>query len=631
MSLLILDRVTRHFGPRSVLEGADLQVDPGEKVGLVGPNGAGKTTLVALVAGLDAPDRGRVIVRKGARVGHVPQRPEFAAGVQVREHVAGGLSELRDAIAELERVSEGMAAAGEAELERLMKEHQRLEDRIGILGGWEVDRRVETVLSGLGLGAEFWEREARTLSGGEKSRVALARELVAGHDLLLLDEPTNHLDLEGIEWIEAWLRELKGAVLIVSHDRRLLDNAVDSIVELERGTLRRYPGNYSKYVALRSERYESELRAWKEQQEHVRKEEAFVRKHLGSQRTGEAKGRQKRLASLERLPKPFLDVRRPVIRPPEARRGGELVLEARGLSVGHGDRVVLRGVDLRVGRGDRVGVVGRNGGGKSTLLRALAGRHPLLAGELQLGHEASCGYYDQDAASTLGEGTVIAILRRDHPHMTDQEARDHLARFLFRGDAVEQDVESLSGGERGRLALARLVLQHPSWLALDEPTNHLDLGSRAALEEMLGEFQGALVCVSHDRAFLDGLCTRIVAVDDGGATTFEGNYTQWRRDRAERAGAEQARARAAPRPRARAEKPAEPQPAPANGRIRNPYKFQQLEERIIALEEELTELQTGLADEAVYRDPDRMRESQVRIAEVERELQEANEQWENWS
>ena len=637
MSLLIVDQVHKRYAAQDVLRGARFQVDPGQKVGLVGRNGGGKSTLLRVIEGLETPDGGKVILRRGARLGHVPQRPEFAAGVSVRAYVEGGLEEARAMARELEALAVRMGEVVGDELERVMNLHTELTERLELAGGWELERRVETVLSGLGLHAPFWEREARTLSGGEKSRVALARELVGGHDLLLLDEPTNHLDLDGIEWIEAWLASLKGAVLVVSHDRRLLDGAVDSILDLERGVVTRYPGNYSKYLELRAERHAFELRAYEQQRDEIRKEEGFIKKHMGSQRTSEAKGRRKKLARLDRLERPHLDVRRPSIPPPRAERGGELVLECEGLAAGYGDAPLFEGVDLRIGRGQRIGVVGPNGAGKSTLLKVLAGRRRASAGRVVPGHGARVGYYDQDAADLDPSGSPYELVRRAYPDLTDQEIRAHLARFLFRGDEVDKGVPALSGGERARLALALLMLERVSWLALDEPTNHLDLGARAALEEMLGAFDGALVCVSHDRAFLDGLCTHVLEVS-GSVELFTGNYTDWRavrragdeaRAAAKARGAERARRAAAASSKPET-KPTKPRRGSSAGRVRNPYRFEKLEARIIELETELGGLHAEVATEAVYRDPEKLKELQITIAEREHELARANEEWETW-
>ena len=632
MSLLRLDDVHRHYGAQDVLRGASLQIDPGQKLGLVGRNGGGKTTILRLIAGEEAADRGTVTVARGARLGHVPQLAAFGPGVTTRDHVRGGMAEVLEAAAQLEEIGERMGRVEGGELERLMKEHDRLTARIEGAGGWEIDRRVETVMSGIGLGKELWDREADTLSGGEKSRAALARELVAGHDLLLLDEPTNHLDLAGIEWIEAWIREIPGAVLIVSHDRRLLSSAVDAIVELEGGRLRRYPGNYGRYLELREERHKTETRAFELQQDVIRREEALIRKHMGSQRTTEAKGRQKRLDHIVRLERPVNDIRRPRIKPPKAARGGELVLEAAGLAAGYDSNELFRGVGLRIGRGDRVGIVGRNGAGKTTLLKILAGRGAPSAGEVTYGHKAVCALYDQDTSRLHEDGTPYTEIRRERPAWTDLEVRNHLARFLFRGAEVDKPIPALSGGERARLCLSLLVLSEPSWMALDEPTNHLDLAGRTALEEMLSEFGGALVCISHDREFLDGLCTRIVEVLPGSVRSFPGNYSAWRRAREqEEAALLEARRRKAP-PRKSAGKPRSESSAPARaGKIRNPWRFKRLEERIIRLEEKLEKRQAELTKEEVYRDANRVREVQVRIAEIERELQEANAEWESWA
>jgi ATP-binding cassette subfamily F protein 3 len=636
---LIVDGLSKHFGAQEVLRGARLQIDPGEKLGLVGRNGGGKSTLLRLIEGLERPDGGEIVLRKGARLGHMPQIPRFEPGQSVRAYVEAGLEEARALLRRLEALSHDMASAAGQELERAVAEHQRATERLEALGGWEIDRRVETVLGGIGLGREFWEREARTLSGGERSRVALARELVAGHDLLLLDEPTNHLDLAGIEWLEAWLAEQKASVLIVSHDRRLLNRVVHAIYDLERGQLRRYPGNYERYVTLREERFVSELRAWEQQQEFLRKEEEFIRRHMGSQRTAEAKGRQKKLENVVRLERPYNDVRRPAIPKLVAVRGGELVLQARELAGAYGRLEIFRGANLRIGRGQRIGIVGPNGAGKSTLLKILAGRLDPSQGVLERGHKSLCGFYDQDTSDLDPLATPYETIRKQRAGHTDEEIRSHLARFLFRGEEVDKSNAALSGGERARLSLARLMLEPVSWLAMDEPTNHLDLGARAALEELLGRFDGAIVAVSHDRAFLDLLCTSIVEVDGGRVREFAGNYSQYRDKLRAEAEAKLVLESKAIRPKtARTEEPARQAQAergeerkPAAGtRIRNPYQFAKLEERIIALEEELKQLQSSMTDAEVYMNPGRMREVQFRAAEVERELAEANDQWANW-
>ncbi|MFT5051086.1 MAG: ATP-binding cassette subfamily F protein 3 [Chlamydiales bacterium] len=641
MSLLILNDVKKHFGAQEVLSGASLQLDAGTKLGLVGRNGGGKSTLLRIIMGEESPDWGSAILAKGTRIGSVPQRPHFEPGQTVREYVEAGLSETRSLLAALERTGEAMADAQDEQLERLMHEHDRLTHRIDEVGGWEAERQVETVLSGIGLPEVFWDREARTMSGGEKGRAALARELISGHDILLLDEPTNHLDLEGIEWIENYIASIKGAVLIVSHDRRLLQNSVDAIIELQRGKLTRYPGNFSQFINQKEERFAAEMRAWEVQSDKLRREETFIKKHMGSQRTAEAKGRAKKLGHVERLVKPHHDVRRPKIRAPKAARGGELVLQAENLTAAFGERTLFANIDLRIGRGQRIGIVGPNGSGKTTLLKILAERLAPTSGEVTHGHRASVGYYDQDTSSLHEDATPLTDLMRTHGQMTELEARSHLARFLFRGNEVEKAMPTLSGGERARLCLSKLVLTEPTWLALDEPTNHLDLAGRTALEEMLSEFDGALVCISHDREFLDGLCNYTIEVGHGTVREHDGNYSSWHRwqeEEAERA--LEGKARTAKKKKQAAAKASTKAPARSpkgakGGKKRgnpsnNPYRLKKLEERIMELEEILKALHAKVATEDVYRDGERLKDTQIKIAEAENELSTANEEWGAW-
>jgi len=642
MSVLNVQNLKKILGAQEILKNASLRIERGEKVGCVGRNGVGKTTLLRLIEGEVHPDGGTVQLTKGARFGYVTQRPSFEPGQIVRSYVESGLAEVHAVERELDDVSHRMAEAQGDELDALIRQHGELTARMELLGGWEAERRVATVLSGIGLAESLWEREAATLSGGEKSRTAMARELVSVPDLLLLDEPTNHLDLAGIEWLEEYLSSIGSAVFIVSHDRRLLDRVVETIVEVERGALNRYPGNYSRYVALKEERFAGELRAWEQQQDLIRREEAFIKKHMGSQRTAEAKGRRKKLDNIVRLVRPFDDVRRPVIRPPALERGGEQVLETEGLSVGYGDKVLLKNVQLRIGRGERIGIVGPNGTGKTTLIKVLGGMMQPLGGEIRTGHKASCGYYDQETADLRNDGTPYTEIRRDHPQMTDLEIRSHLARFLFRGDDIDLSVASLSGGERARLSLARLVLSGVSWLALDEPTNHLDLPSRTALEEMLSAWPGAMLCISHDRMFLDSLVGTIFDVRDGGVRTYRGNYSEYRAqflaERAEertpprkqeappKAGNNQGRRKAQAVSLDAASKAGK-----KTRRPKNPWRLEKLEKAIIALEGEREAIMESLTREEVYRNSEAMREAQFRLAEVERDLDQKNQEWESFA
>jgi ATP-binding cassette, subfamily F, member 3 len=651
MSVLLLQDLKKILGAQEILHGVSLRIDHGEKVGCVGRNGEGKTTLLRMIEGEETPDTGSVLLAKGARIGYVSQRPQFEAGITPRQYVESGLDEVHAVEKELERLGEEMAEATGPRLDALMKRHGECTSRMEFLGGWESGRRVETVLGGIGLARSLWDREARTLSGGEKSRTAMARELVSVPDLLLLDEPTNHLDLAGIEWIEDYLIGIRSAVLMVSHDRRLLDQVAETIIEVEGGQLSRYPGNYSKYVRLKEERFQGAYRTWEQQHERIRKDEAFIKKHMGSQRTAEAKGRRRRLQSLERLRQPHNDVRKPHIKIAAMERGGEQVVEGTDLIIGYDGVPLLDGVTARVGRGERIGVVGPNGSGKTSLAKVLAGRMAPLDGKITRGYRANCGYFDQETSDLRDDGTPYTEIRRDHPQMTDLEIRSHLARFLFRGEEINLSVAALSGGERSRLSLARLVLTEPSWLVLDEPTNHLDLAGRTAMEEMLGEFPGALLCISHDRQFLDDLVSRIIEVEDGKLRQFRGNYSEYRqqvaREKAEgleeaarrrRAEEERRREQAKKEDRKKAQKEKRKTAKGKSGggaskkpKRRNPWLLEKLETSIITLEQERDTLLESLTTEKVYKDSEASRDAQIRLAEIERDLEDKNREWERWT
>jgi ATP-binding cassette, subfamily F, member 3 len=653
VSVLITRGLKKFFGAHEVLRGVDLAVEAGEKIGIVGRNGGGKSTLLRICAGLDSTETGEIIVPRNTRVGYVAQRPEFEPGQLALGYVEEGLSEVKELLAESSRLEHDLATLDGDALDRAVMRFGEVTERIDFLDGWNAERQAEVVLDGIGLSRDLWQREARTLSGGEKARVAMARELVRRPDLLMLDEPTNHLDLEGIEWLENYLLEFPGALLLISHDRRMLDRVVTNILELEWGQVRRFPGNYHKYVQLREERFASELRSYEIQRDRIKKEEQFIKKHMGSQRTAEAKGRQKKLEHVVRLKRPYNDVRTPVLRIGEVERSGEVVLKTENLTIGYGDNPLHEGLEVRISRGDRIALVGPNGAGKTTLMKVLAKRSMPLDGEVEYGHRSNVGYFDQETSDLDPNLTPFLQMRRDHPTATDEEIRSHLALFLFRGNDVDADIAKISGGERARLALARLVWLKPTWLALDEPTNHLDLAARAALEEMLSGYVGPMLCISHDRQFMDNLCTVVWELKHDGLRVFQGNYSAYRDAIvAERDGQQAAKAARV----AQASKPAQvaqsngggkgnggtnkqgqggaQTPAPAKKeaatKVRNPFKFERLEKRIMELEKERERINAELLKEATYRDPGAARDLQYRLAELERDLEEKNRQWENW-
>ncbi|MBI5494979.1 MAG: ABC-F family ATP-binding cassette domain-containing protein [Deltaproteobacteria bacterium] len=531
MTLCSLTDVHLAYGPLDVLRGVDLQLDPGARVGLVGPNGTGKTSLLKLIVGELAPDRGQCWVNRGTAVRLLRQERKFgsmfSAGARVLDVALAARADLLDLETRMHALQQRVSAHHD-DAEALSALGQ-VTDRYEHEGGYQLRPRARAVLAGLGLPQACWEQPATSLSGGEAGRLELATILLMEPALLLLDEPTNHLDVEATEFLEGWLREFKGAALVVSHDRAFLDNTVNRIVELHNGKLETYAGNYSAFAVERDLRRERRLKEYAEQQEHISKVEAWIRKNMVSATSARAaQSKRKALARMERVEAP--EARRKVARLtfPGGMRPVEQVLTARGLSHGYGDRTLFSGVDLVVKRGDKIGVAGPNGSGKSTLGRILAGKITPTAGTVALGQKVELLYFDQAQADLPGTGTPFSLVRDTQLTATNQQLRAHLGRFAFPGDEADKDVSTLSGGERARLALAVLTLSPANFLVLDEPTNHLDLDTREALEEALQDFDGTVLLISHDRYLLDAVTTRTWFVADGRVVDEEGSFGEVR-------------------------------------------------------------------------------------------------------
>ncbi|WP_376795996.1 ABC-F family ATP-binding cassette domain-containing protein [Thermogemmatispora sp.] len=535
MPLISVNSLGKVFGAERLFAGVSFQINERDRIGLVGPNGAGKSTLLKLLAGCQEPDEGTILLARGTRVGYLSQTLDLQPERTLREELLAVFDYLRSWEQELQELAVAIAAAserGEArERERLLQRYADLQLRFEHAGGYTYEQRVQQVLDGLGFSRELQDLPIAQLSGGQQRRAALARLLLQEPDLLLLDEPTNHLDLEALEWLESYLQEWKGALVVVEHDRYFLDKVVTRILELAFGRLEEYPGNYSKYLQLRAERFQRRLQEYEEQQEFILRTEEFIRRYKAGQRSRQARGREKLLSRLERLDRPqdFQELRFE-LKP--AQDSGRTVLSTRGLVVGYRQpgrdpRVLLQVPDLEIIRGERIGLLGPNGAGKTSLLRTLIGQVPPLQGKVLLGHNVHIGYYSQTHEDLDPQRTVLDEIR-EVAALSEESARALLARFLFEGDDVFKPVGSLSGGERSRVVLAKLTLQGPNFLVLDEPTNHLDLPSRQFLEEILATFSGTLLFVSHDRYFIDRLASRVWVVAEGKLLSYEGNYSDYR-------------------------------------------------------------------------------------------------------
>jgi len=530
--VIVASNLVKHQGGLRVLSGASLAIEAGEKVGLVGRNGAGKTTLLEILAGRLRPDEGSVEYPGGARVGMTDQ--SLYAGERGRstleEEITSAFAPLMRREAELRELEERISGDPSGEL---LERYGRLQGEFERDGGYSYRARAASAISGLGFDPEDWRRPLASFSGGEQSRIALARLLLEEPDLLLLDEPTNHLDLKAMEWLEGFLKGLRSAVLVVSHDRHFLDAVADSILELEDGRLERYPGNYTRYAAEKAAREERLARKAKANAERRAQLERFIeRNRAKARKASQAKSKQKLLERMEKVEPPRRKARRGMrLELGGASRTGRVVLEMEDVAYAHGDgEAVISGADLVIERGEKVALVGPNGAGKSTLMRLAAGQLSPQRGSVNLGHNVRPAYQDQQLTG-LDDGKTLLRETMDKTGLDPDEARDLLGAFLFSGDDVFKKVGSLSGGERSRLALAEIVAGEANLLLLDEPTNNLDIPSREALEEALAGYGGTVLLISHDRYLLRRVATRIIELEGGGLRDYPGGYDYYRSHR----------------------------------------------------------------------------------------------------
>jgi ATP-binding cassette subfamily F protein 3 len=538
-TLLTVNDLAKTYITDEIFRNVTFQINEREHVALVGINGAGKSTILRIIAGIEYPSEGNIVFASGLRVTYLPQEARFDSPRTIREEAQTAFAEVLKAADRMREIEHAMADAGD-ELEALLEEYDRLQHRFEAAGGYGIEHRVEEVLSGLGFAESQFDDRVNLLSGGQKTRVALAKALLADPDLLLLDEPTNHLDLAMLEWLETFLRGWNGACLIVSHDRYFLDRVTTRTMEVAFGGLEDYPAPYTRYLTLRQERFERRVKEYAEQQEFIARTEEFIRKYKAGQRSREAKGRQTRLDRLERIARPQQHQELNIRLQAAVRSGRSVLSTTQGMQAGYIGRsesgapeptVLVEAPSspvLTIERGDRVGLIGPNGAGKSTFLKTLIGEIPALKGRAEFGTNVKVGYYAQAHEQLPREGTPLSVIMSVMA-MGEEFARTYLGRFLFSEDDVFKPVEALSGGERSRLALAMLLLQQSNFLILDEPTNHLDISSRETLEELLADFDGTILFVSHDRYFIDRIATRIWAIEDGTVNTYLGNYTDYQR------------------------------------------------------------------------------------------------------
>jgi ATP-binding cassette subfamily F protein uup len=625
MPLVILDKLELAYGHWPLLDQAALVIDKGERIGLIGRNGAGKSSLLRIVAGLDRPDAGEVWRSPGLRIGYVAQEPTFAPGHRVFEAVAEGVGEARRLLTAYHEAAQRMALDGGAER---VAELDRLSHELEAQNAWRLNARVEEVISRLDLPADA---PVETLSGGLKKRVALARALAAEPELLLLDEPTNHLDFAAIEWLEGLLNAFKGAVLFITHDRRFLDNVANRIVELDRGWLTEFTGNFSAYQARKAERLEVEARQNRKFDKFWRQEEAWIRKGIEARRTRN-EGRVRRLEQLRRERAARRErVGQVGFRLDAGERSGKLVAELEHVGFGYPGRPLIRDFSTTILRGDKLGLLGPNGIGKTTLIRLILGELTPQSGRIRRGTNLRVAYFDQfrnvldDAATlidTISPGSDYVEIAGQKKHVIG-----YLEEFLFPPERARAKVGALSGGERNRLLLARLFARPANLLVLDEPTNDLDIDTLELLEQLLQDYDGTVILVSHDRAFLDDVVTQSIAFEgEGRLVEIAGGYTDWQAY-ASREAAVVATQRKAQRAR--------PTSAPATRTGRSGLSYKEVKElegipaRIAELEAEQAQVTARLADPALYKQaPGEVPGLNARVAAIEEELLALLARWE---
>ena len=624
MSVATLSKIEKTFGKRVLFDKLDLNIEQGERLGFIGANGSGKTTVFKVLTGQIIPDAGIVAVSKGTKIGHLTQDPTFDPANSVVDEAELAFAELHALSHKLREIEHEMAHhAGEA-LEKVLRQYQQAQHEFDLAGGYAWRHKLEATLLGVGLGRETWEQNVQTLSGGQQSRLALAKLLISEPDLLLLDEPTNHLDLAAIEWLEKYLLTFGGAVILISHDRYLLDRLATRIVWLTDCRIRSYPGNYSAFVQQRELQELSQQRAYEQQQEDIEKQKEFIRRFGAGQRSKEAKGREKRLNRLLKSDQMVGAVqagRQIHLSLGTDQRAGDQVLDVRQLSKAYDSKQLWSNAKFHVKRGERIGIIGPNGSGKTTLLSTLLGQTDADSGEVRWGANLNIGYYDQRLDDFDPDATVMEAAWEDRD-VKEQQVRDVLATMLFRGDDVHKRVALLSGGERARVRLSQLLLDKPNVLVLDEPTNHLDIPSREALEGTLAAFEGTILCVSHDRYFLDKIAQRMLVLDPPNVVDFAGGYSQWAQKL--EAQEQERRAESTPKSKPKSSGP----PYEPSRKKDNPYArpfgrltLEDLERQITDTEIAIAECQESFGDAESFKDPSRGQKLQSEYESLSKKLE----------
>jgi len=637
--IVTFQNIQKYYGANLVLSDTTFEIRDGERVGLIGRNGAGKTTVFKLITGLEKPDGGLLTIRRGTTIGCLEQIPDYKDATTVYDVLARGYREVQQWQAQMVQLEGEMAdpavCADERQLQRILDRYERLRESFERAGGYAMENTIDRVAAGLGVAKDQYERPFASLSGGEKTKVGLCSLLIEQPQLLLLDEPTNHLDMQAIEWLESYLTDYAGTVVVISHDRYFLDKVVNKIVEVEDGEAIKFHTNYSGYQQEKHELLMKQFHDYTEQQKKIKKMQEAIKQLIEFAHRGNppnekfyrrAASMQKALDRIERIKRPILERKAIDLQLEQNERSGKQVAVFEDVTKGFGTRCLFTGLSEQLTYGERVFLIGENGAGKSTLFKLLLGDLTPDAGAVKLGSRVEVGYLAQEEAPHE-EGKTVLQWFREEVRLEEGRARKELTRFLFFGSDVFKAVKSLSGGEWTRLRLALIMYRKPNLLLLDEPTNHLDIDSREALEEALEEFDGTILCISHDRYFINKLAQKIWELEAGELTRYLGDFSYFREKKAE--------AQALPRVEQPPIQPVEvPQPravvaeTPPEPRKKvNPFQKAKLEAHIAALEATLTRLDNSLVDPTNGTDAGKLATLYAERGQVQAELDEQLEQW----
>lgn len=532
MRLIYMDRIQKAFPGRELFAGLNWQINHGDKIALVGRNGIGKTTLFKIVTGDISADQGQIIRAKEIKIGYLPQEAEIESGKTLWLELLEAFDELLNIKDELKSLEDEIAedASDQSRLER----YGKLQERFELLGGFDYEEKIKIVLNGLGFPEDVWLKEVANFSGGEKNRIFLAKILLEEPNLLLLDEPTNYLDIESTSWLEEYLVNFEGSVVMVSHDRFFLNRVARKTVELTRAGLTAYEGNFDFYERESRQRHELARKAYEQQAEEIARIKDFIQKNIAGQKTKQAQSRRRMLSKMEPLDKPDSEAKDMTLRIESSGRSWLKILEVKNMSMSFGLKQLFADINFKIERGDKIGLIGPNGSGKTTLIRMITGQLEPEEGEIEIGNNVDYTYYDQELSGLDLESTVIDVIWEEKPQALAEELRSYLGRFQFSGDDIFRPVKSLSGGEKSRLSLAKIFCNPANFLILDEPTNHLDIPSCQTLEKALKDFNGSVLIISHDRYFLDNTVEKIYAIENKRLREYLGNFTYyWEKRQAE--------------------------------------------------------------------------------------------------